>query len=140
VVVGQVPGDGVGSVVEAFARQFGAQRQDQLDSGIGQAAGAGVWSARAGLEGGLAFESVAGDQPGDPALGDPVAVGDLGLAAALDNDCGDDQTRFRHPTTVRPAPIPMSRDTLFVCLGITHCRGHVSPWITPVDTCHFFSG
>lgn len=96
------------AVIESFARQFGTQRQDQLDRGIGQASGADVRSARAGLEGGLALEGVAPEQPGDPALGNPVAVGDLGLAATLNNDRSDDQTRFRHPPTVQPAPIPMS--------------------------------
>ena len=35
VVVLQVPGDGVGSGVEAFAGEFGAQRHDQVDGGLG---------------------------------------------------------------------------------------------------------
>ena len=35
VVVLEVPGDGVGSGVEAFAGQFGAQRHDEIDGGLG---------------------------------------------------------------------------------------------------------
>ena len=31
----KVPGDGVGSGFEAFAGQFGAQRDDQVDDGLG---------------------------------------------------------------------------------------------------------
>lgn len=69
--------------------------------------------------GGLSY--VAGDQLGDPALGDPVGLGDPGLAAALDDDGSDDQAGFRHPPTLQPGPIPMSRDKLFLCPGITHC-------------------
>jgi hypothetical protein len=35
VVVGQVPGNGLGSVVEAFARQLRAQRHNQSDGVFG---------------------------------------------------------------------------------------------------------
>jgi len=35
VVVLQVPGDGVGSGVEAFAGELSAQRHDQVDGGLG---------------------------------------------------------------------------------------------------------
>ena len=35
VVVLQVPGDGVGAGVEAFAGEFGAQRDDDVDGGLG---------------------------------------------------------------------------------------------------------
>jgi hypothetical protein len=42
-------------------------------------------------ERGVTFEPVALDQPRDPALWGPVGTGHLGLAAALDDDGGDDQ-------------------------------------------------
>jgi hypothetical protein len=38
----QVPGDGVRTVVEAFAGQIAAQADDQIDGGLRQASGAGV--------------------------------------------------------------------------------------------------
>ena len=42
VVVFQVPGDGVWSVVEAFAGQGVAQLDDQVDGGSWESGGAGV--------------------------------------------------------------------------------------------------
>jgi len=67
-----------------------------------------VGSSRAGFEGGVAVEGVAGDQPRYPALGDPVVVGDLGLAAAFEEYGGDDQAGFRHPWKSGRSAIPMS--------------------------------
>ena len=56
-----------------------------------------LWGRRErGLEGGFAFVGVAGDQAGDPALGDPVVAGDLRLGAAFDEYGGDDQASLRH--------------------------------------------
>jgi hypothetical protein len=45
---------------------------------------------RARLEGVLALGAVAGHQPRDPTLGYPVLAGYLGLAAALDDNGGND--------------------------------------------------
>ena len=77
-------------MVEAFAGQLVAQVDDQLDRGLRQPRRAGVRAARAGLEGALAFQVVAGHQPADPALGDPILTGHLRLAAAFDDNGGDD--------------------------------------------------
>jgi hypothetical protein len=103
VVVGQVPGDGLRPLVEAFAGQFVAQTDDQIDRGLRQPGGAGVRAPRAGVEGGLALGAVAGYQPRDPALGDPLLPGHRRLAAALDDDSGDNQASFRHPPNVGPS-------------------------------------
>ena len=65
-------------------------------------------SSGAGLEGGVAVEGVAGDEPGYPALGDPVVAGDLRLGAALDEYGGDEQAGFRHPWKSGRSAIPMS--------------------------------
>jgi hypothetical protein len=62
----------------------------------------------AGFEGRVAVEGVAGDQPRYPALGDPVVVGDLRLAAAFDEYGGDDQAGFRHLWKSGRSAIPMS--------------------------------
>lgn len=108
VAVVQVPGDGLWAVVEAVAGQFGAQRHDQVDGGLCQPGRAGVGAPGAGCECGVAVAPVAGHQLGDPALRHPVGPGGLGLAQSLLDNGSDDQTRFRHPPTVRPSPIPMS--------------------------------
>lgn len=63
VVVGRVPGDGLGPVVEAFVGQFGAQSHDELDVGFGQAARAGVRPPGSGLEGGLTLDPSLEIQP-----------------------------------------------------------------------------
>jgi hypothetical protein len=55
VVVLQVPGDGVRAVIKAFAGQFLAQFDDQLDGGLGQPGRAGMGAARARLEGSQSF-------------------------------------------------------------------------------------
>lgn len=65
-------------------------------------------ASRARFEGGLAFGGVAGDEPGDPALGDAVIAGDLRLTAAFDEDCGDDQASLRHQLKLADRPMPMS--------------------------------
>ena len=103
-----MPGDGVGAGVEAFADEFGAQGDDEVDGGVGELGGAGVGSSGAGFEGGVAFEGVAGDTPLYPALADPVVAGDLRLAAAFDEYGGDDQAGFRHPWKSGRSAIPMS--------------------------------
>ena len=65
-------------------------------------------ASRAWFERGLAFEGVARDQPGDPALGDAVVAGDLRLGAAFDEDGGDDQASLRHQLKLAQPPMPMS--------------------------------
>ena len=52
------------------------------------------------LERGLAFGAVAGEQLGDPALGDAVGPGGLGLATTLDDNSGDHKTGFGHAATI----------------------------------------
>ena len=49
-------------------------------------------------------QAVAGDQPGNPALRDPILAGHLRLGAALDDNSGDHQASFRHPPTVDRSP------------------------------------
>ena len=93
-MVFEVPGDGVGAGVEAFAGELGAQGDDEVDGGLGWSGGAGVGSSGAGFEGVVTFEGVAGDQPRNPALAGPAVAGDLGLAAAFDEYGGDDQAGF----------------------------------------------
>jgi hypothetical protein len=90
VVVLQVPGDGVRPIIEAFAREFVAQSNDPIDRGLRQPGGVGARAPRARLEGVLALGAVAGHQPRDPTLGYPVLAGYLGLAAALDDNGGND--------------------------------------------------
>ena len=41
----EVPGDGVGAGVEAFAGELGAQRDDEVDGGLGSRVGL-VWGRR----------------------------------------------------------------------------------------------
>ena len=77
-------------VVQPFAQQVIAQFDDQVDRGLRQPGRAGVRAARAGLQGALAFQLVAGHQPADPALRDPIFAGHLRSAAALDDNGGDD--------------------------------------------------
>jgi len=61
-----------------------------------------VWGT--GLERGGAVAPVARDEPGDPALGDPVLAGHLGLGTAFNGNSGDEQASFRHqPTLAEPA-------------------------------------
>ena len=109
VVVFEVPGDGLGSGVQAGGGQVGAESEDQLDHGDVQGARGGLGSTRSGFEGRLALGVVAGDEFGDPAFGDAVGRGDLGLGSALDDNSSDDQPGFRHGRASNPRPgFPMS--------------------------------
>jgi len=92
VVVGQVPGDGVGPGIEALAGEVSTELADQLHGGLGDGSGRALGASRARLEGGLAFAPEACDQAADPALGEAVGAGDLVLRAAFDDDGGDDKT------------------------------------------------
>jgi hypothetical protein len=51
---------------------------------------------------GSSFKVVPLDQPANPGLGDPIGARDLGLAAAFDDDGGDDQASLRHPLKRHP--------------------------------------
>jgi hypothetical protein len=53
-----------------------------------------------GFEREVTLGSVAGDEFVDPRSGEPVGGGDFGGSAAFDDDGGDDQAGFRHPTSV----------------------------------------
>ncbi len=96
----QVPGDGVGPVVESFAGQIVAQANDQIDGGLGQPGRAGVRPTRAWLERGRTFEAITLDQARNPPLGNPLLLSHLRLATTLDNDSSDNQTGFRHPPNI----------------------------------------
>jgi len=91
VVLGQVPGDGVGSGLQAGGCQLVAELEDQVDGRGGDGGRAGVRTSRPRLERGLSLRSVAGNELAHPALRDAVAAGDLGLLAVLEDDGGDDQ-------------------------------------------------
>jgi hypothetical protein len=97
VVVFEVPGDRVATRVTALRGETVAELEDQLDRRCRGLVRAGVWSPRAGLERQLAFGVIAGDEFGDPAFGDAVVTGHLGLRASFEHDSSDDQTSFRHP-------------------------------------------
>jgi hypothetical protein len=78
------------AVIEPFAQQVVAQCHDQLDCGLRQPGWAGEWAARPRRKRTFAFQAVTGHQPADPALRDPIFASHLGLAAALDDNGGDD--------------------------------------------------
>ena len=122
-VVFEVPGDGVAAGVAAFGGEGVAELEDQCDGRVGGGSWAGVWSSGAGLERGVAFGAVARDESRDPAFGDAVVTGDLGLGAALQHDSGDDQASFRHPPASSPHRLPMSRQMSFRCVDRKHYRG-----------------
>jgi hypothetical protein len=103
-MVVQVPGDGMRPVIEAFAGEFRAQFDDQIDRGLRQPGWLGVWTSGPRLERGLTLAAIAGHQPADPALGDPVLAGHSRLATALDDDSGNDQASLRHQPTVGRSP------------------------------------
>jgi hypothetical protein len=92
------PGDdlGVRSGVQPGPGQLLAQVQDQLDSLRRGGGRAGVRGPGTGLERGLAFGPVAGQELIDPGTGHPVLGHDLADRALLDGDSGDDQARLRH--------------------------------------------
>ena len=71
------------------------------------------------LERGLALEAVAGHQPADPALGDPVGAGYLGLGLAGENS-GDDKATLRHPAACASPAMPKTCDTPFRCRETPH--------------------
>jgi len=104
VVLFEVPGDRVGTSVQTGDGEFVAQLEDQLDEAAIKGAGGGPGSSGSGLEGGLALGVVAGDELGDPALGEAVGGGDFGLGAALDDDGGDDQPGFGHDRASNSRP------------------------------------
>ncbi len=114
VVVFEVPGDGVAAGVVAVGGEFVAEADDEAD-GVGRGGvRAGFGAPGPGLERGVAFLVVPGDEFGDPAFGDFVVAGDLGLGAAFEDDCGDDQAGFGHPLRVSYVStdgFPMSWET-----------------------------
>ena len=85
----EVPGDGVGSGVEAGVRQGGAGVEDGVHDGRWGCCRAGVGPFRAGRESGLAFVFVAGEEFVDPGAGDPVGGGDLSDRSAFQSDSSD---------------------------------------------------
>ena len=127
VVLGEMPGDGVGAGIEALAGQFLPELADQLNGGLGDGGGRVVGASRAWLEGCLAFAAEASDEAADPALGDAVGAGDLTQRAALDDDGGDDETGLRHPADPALAGGDRGRGgrrragvRLFLCLETPH--------------------
>jgi hypothetical protein len=113
-VVAQMPGGGLRAGVQALPSQVFAQLDDQAHGGIGDGPRGAVRPPRPRLERRLALSTVAGHQPGHPALGRPVSPGHLPLRAALSDNSGEDKTRLRHPPTVpaRPFPCPETRRSI----------------------------
>jgi hypothetical protein len=112
VVVFQVPGNGVRPGVPAMPGQLLPQPRDQLDGARADRGRGGLRPPGPRLERRLALGPVAGQQPADPALGNPVPAGRLALAQPLGNDSSDDKTRLRHARTVAARP--------FLCLATRH--------------------
>jgi hypothetical protein len=96
VVFAQVPGDGFRAGVGPAAGELASELNDSPNRGLIDPVGCVVGSSRSWFERALAFEQVAVDQFADPALGDPVAGGNLGLGSSLENNGGDDQAGDRH--------------------------------------------
>jgi hypothetical protein len=96
VVPGQVPGDGVGSGVQARGGELLAQLDDQSHGGLGKRGWAFAGAPRPWHERCLPLGPVAGHQLADPTPRDAVPVGDLGLGTTLDDNRCDDQSGFRH--------------------------------------------
>jgi hypothetical protein len=86
----QVPGDGMRAIIESFAAELFAQLDDQINRALSKSPGAGARPARPRLECGISFGPVPRDQPRYPRLGNPIGARYLGLAAAFDDDGGDD--------------------------------------------------
>ena len=98
VVVFEVPGDRVGASIETGSNELLAEPDHDLDDIIGCGVGSCSRSARSWLERSLALDPVTGDETADPRLRNVVVACDLGLWATLDDDGGDDQSGFGHPT------------------------------------------
>ena len=92
VVVLEVPGDGVGSGVQAGGGQLLPVLDDQVDDLGGCGPRDSLRATGPGLEGGLAFGLVAGHELEQPGLGDAVLGGDVGNGSVLDHHGGDQQS------------------------------------------------
>jgi hypothetical protein len=93
------------------------------DAGLRQARRRGVRPARPRPERAITFDPVASQQPRYPTLRNPVVTSHLRLAAALDDDGGDDQTSLRHPPNVAPINLFRCLDTSYSYV-LTH---HTAP-------------
>ena len=71
------------------------------------------------LERRLPLDAVAGHELADPALGDAVGAGYLGLGLA-GQDSGDDKATLRHPASCGSPPMPKTCDTQFRCPETPH--------------------
>lgn len=121
VVVVKVPGEGVGAGVQAAGGELVAQPDDEIHHVVAERGRGGVGCAGAGFEGGVALDAPSGDELGDPAFGDAVGAGGLGLGEALDGDGGDDQAGLRHAFE-RGGGFPVSWDGGFLCPETRHCQ------------------
>jgi hypothetical protein len=119
VMVGQVPADGVRTGVQPGLLELLTQPQHQLDGRRGSRPRRRPRRPRSGLERRLPFEAVAGHEPADPALGDPVGAGYLRLRLTREHT-SDDKTTLRPVEACAARPIPMTRDTLFRCRETPH--------------------
>lgn len=95
VVMVQVPGDGLGAGVGALGGEVSAQGDYECCGGGVGGLGARFGASAAGLVGGLAVGAVLGHEAADPALGDAVGAGGVGLGGAGEHG-GDDEAAFRH--------------------------------------------
>lgn len=77
-----------------------------------------VWHELPGQNHDLVHSAVrfGGSRLRDPACGDPAERGNLSLAPTFDDDCGDDQSGFRHARS--------SMTRRFLRLGGGHLRAH----------------
>ena len=114
----EVPSDGVGAAVKPFGDELSADLDDPLDNSRRDRGRGGLGSSRPWLERRVALGAVAGNEFGDPALGDPVSASDVGLGSALEYDSGDHQTCFGHPQQSSPRPSTVSDVSRhrFLCL------------------------
>jgi hypothetical protein len=113
VVVFEVPGDRLWPVVESVAGQLFPQLDNEIDARLIKPGRAGVRSARARLERYFAFAVIPRDQSADPSLRHSVLASHPRLAAAFNDNSGNDQASLRHPPNVTAVK-------LFRCLDTPH--------------------
>src|SRR6202158_5348888 len=89
-------GDRVRRAVVAGGVELVAQRDDRGLDVVRRGVGAGPGAARARFEGSVAALPVAGEQLGDPGLGNAGAPGHLAMASAVSDDCFDDVSLHAH--------------------------------------------
>jgi hypothetical protein len=92
VVLSEMPGDRVGTGVEALSDQFVTELHDQLDDRGRGGSWARVRSSRPRLKRRVALGAVAGEELGHPSFRHVIFAGDVDGAAAFDDNGSDDKT------------------------------------------------